>query len=95
VLTDGEKWDLAATTCYRVIQKVSFLESRWSSYVDDDSRKALTVIGNQLETIVTRYRKFRKTAPSSLERQSVEDAILRVNTLLSSEVGKYEKHADE
>lgn len=95
VLTDGEKWDLAATTCYRIIQKISFLETRWSAHVDDDSRKAITVVGSQLETIISRYRRFRKQAPSALELQSVEDAILRVNTLLSSEVGKYEKRADE
>jgi hypothetical protein len=94
VLTDGEKWDLAATTCYRIIQKVTFLESRWSAHVDDDSRKALTLINSQLETIINRYRKFRKQAPSALELQSVEDAILRVNTLLSSEVGKHEQRAD-
>ena len=94
VLGDSGKWDLASTTCYRLMQDVTFLQTRWAVHIDEDSKKNFSLIAAQLETVISQYRKFKTTDPLPEEVQAVDHAILRVNTLLSSEIGKYESRAD-
>jgi hypothetical protein len=90
LLIDSARWDLAAHSCYRIVTDMTFLETRWNGHLDAASRKQFTLAISQLDTINSQLRKFRETAPTSETVDRLSQSILRVNTILSAEVGKHE-----
>jgi hypothetical protein len=90
MLFDSQRWDLAAHSCYRAITTITFITSRWSARLSSDSREQLNLATNQLDTINSQLRKFRGTLPSGNELNLLSQSILRVNNILSAEVGKHE-----
>jgi hypothetical protein len=87
-------WDLADNISARTLRALSYLASRWATLLDSATVENIALSSTQLETVRSELRKYRSRAPKDAELRHLYASLLRVETLLATELGKYESRLE-
>ena len=90
VFCDNANWQVGSFVCSGLLQDVSFLSNRWAIHFGTETKANLNALTTQLDTLNAQLRKFTLRPPKQAELDSLLTALIKIGTLVSAEVGRYE-----